>query len=108
MATLVVPNIHKISKEELLLGNITVIKKDCEGVEAEVHGLTGNDLVITIGGSMKTLTQAITEAGGGNVDLTTSTITTSNGEIVTMLEIADSLDDVQFTIADIQAKYDNL
>ena len=108
MAILVVPDKYKISKEEMLLGDVTVTKTDCKGAEVEVHGLTGNDLSITIGGSYKSLKQAITEAGGGQVDLSTSTITSAGGSTYTMEEVVNGLEDVTFTVQDLQEKYNNI
>ena len=108
MGTLIVPDEYKVSKEEILLGNVTATKRDCSGVEAKVHGLTGNDLSITMGGSTKSLEQAIIEAGGGNIDLSTSTVTSAGGSTYTMEEVVNGLEDVTFTVQDLQEKYNNI
>jgi len=108
MGTLIVPDEYKISREEILLGDVTATKRDCSGVQAEVHGLTGNDLVINIGGSTKSLEQAITEAGGGEADLSTSTVTTASGSTYTMEEVVNGLEEVSFTVQDLQTKYNNI
>ena len=108
MATLVVPDEVKVSREEILLGNVTIDKTDCENNGVTVHGLTGNDLHITVGGSYKGLEQAITEAGGGNVDLSQSTVTSADGNSYTMTEVVDGLEEVAFTVEDLQEKYNNI
>ena len=108
MGTLIVPDEYKVSREEMLLGDVTATKTDCNGVQVEVHGLTGNDLGITIGGSSKSLEQAIIEAGGGNVDLSTSTVTTASGSTYTMAEVTSGLEEVAFTVQDLQTKYNNI
>ena len=108
MGTLIVPDEYKVSREEILLGDVTATKTDCNGAQVEVHGLTGNDLVINIGGSTKSLEQAITEAGGGNVDLSTSTVTTASGSTYTIEEVASGLEEVTFTVQELQTKYNNI
>lgn len=109
MATLVVPNESKISKEALLLGDVTVTIQDCNGQSVEVHGLTGNDLVFkTLSGSTVNLAAYIEQYAGSTPNLTNSTITSSTGEVVSLQEVVDSVDAVQFTIADLQQKYNNL
>ena len=89
---MIVPDESKVYKEELLLGNVEITVVDCEGREVVVHGLTGNDLYITkADGTYISLLQAITEAGGGEVDLSTSTITTTDGSVVNLKALADTV-----------------
>ena len=104
---MVVPDESKVSKEGLLLGNVTLTVLDCEGNEVEVHGLTANDLhLVKANGTSITLVQAITEAGGGSVDLSTSTVTTEGGTVLTIKQIADSIESVPtYTVADATAQY---
>ena len=108
METLVVPDEYKISVEQLLLGKVTAIKKGCKGDTVEVHGLTGNDLMITIDGKEKTLEKAIIDATGNFLDLSNSTVTSSSGETSSIVEVVDALEQVAFTVQDLQTKYNNL
>ena len=104
---IIVPDESKVYKEELLLGSVELEVVDCEGNKVTVHGLTGNDLHITrADGTYVSILQAITEAGGGQVDLSTSTITTEDGKVMTIKQIADSLEGVpSYTVADATAQY---
>ena len=109
MANLVVPDESKIPKEGLLLGDIEVTVTDCDGNQVQVHGLTANDLIVrTLQGDTIPLPEYVIRYAGVVPDLTNSTITTSDGSIVTLLEVAESLDEVQFQVADLQDKYENL
>ena len=105
----IVEDKNKITKEMLLLGSKTVVKKDCRNHEALHHGLMANDLSLTRpDGITVSLLQAITEAGGGNVDLSTSTVTTDAGSVFTIKQIAESLEGVPtYTVADATAQYNS-
>ena len=106
---LVVPDENKISKEELLLGNKEITVTDCDGNQVTVHGLTANDLMVKqVDGSYITFTQALAKAGAGDITVATATITLSNGGDITVQEIADGLQGVDYKVPDLQAEYDEI
>ena len=99
-----IADIDKIPKEMLLLGKKTIIRKDCDGKEYEVHGLVGNDLSYVLAdGSVVPLKDAL---ANGDIQVSTSVITLANGGTTTVQEIADGLQGVEYKVPDLQTKYD--
>ena len=106
MATIVVPDESKTPVEALLLGDVTIAVTDCDGQQVEVHGLLGNHLMYKlVDGSVVPLKDALST---GNIAVSSSTITLTKGGQTTVQQIADSVNEVQFEIADLQTKYNNL
>jgi len=111
MGTIVVPDENKIGKEQLLLGDVKVAVRDCNGEEVEIHGLTANDLIMkSLDSNIPSmpLAEYIEFYAGITPDLTSGFVINSRGEKVSMVSIADSIDEVEFEIEDLQEKYDEL
>jgi len=108
MANLVVQDIDKIAVEQLLLGDKVVQISDCDGNIVDVHGLLANDLVVkTIDGTLIPLPQYVRQYAGDSPDVTDGTVTLNDGSTVTLKEIAEAVGDVEFTLAELEAKYNN-
>jgi hypothetical protein len=109
MAVLVLNDDEKIGVEELLLGDKTITRKDCNGDDYQLHGLTANDLIIkSISNAPMPLKEYIDVVADREVSVETADIITDNGTHTTIKEIANSIESVQFEILDLQAKYDTL
>jgi glutamine synthetase type III len=103
---LIIDDMDKTAKEFLLLGNKTVQIKDCVGETLTVHGLTANDLVIK--DTNQTLIEYIRDAATGGVAVSTADIVTNRGTHTTVKKIASMIEEVEFEITDLQAKYNKL
>jgi len=105
---LVVPEESRIPREELLLGDKEITITDCDGNQVVVHGLVANDLMVKqVDGTYITFIQALTKAGVGDLAVANATITLSDGSgDITVQEIADGLQGVEYNTPDIQAMYD--
>ena len=107
MATLIVPDESKFPKEQLLLGDVTLTIADCNGQPVTVHGLTANDLMVkTIGGDSIDLIPFIQQYAGG--EISNKIVSMADGSTTTVKAMADSLSEVEFTIADLEQKYNNI
>jgi len=106
---LVVPDESKVPKEQLLLGDKEITVTDCDGNQVTVHGLTANDLMVKqADGRYITFTQALAKAGAGDVSVANATITLSSGGEITVQELADGLQEVNYEVAELQAEYNQL
>jgi len=99
MANIVVPDESKVSKEGLLLGDVTITVADCDGNPVQVNGLMANDLDMKfIDGSVVTLAQFIQAYTGSIPNLSTGTITNSDGDVITLQQMADDIAYIQESI----------
>jgi hypothetical protein len=104
--TLQIPNTEKFGKEQLLLGDITVTVTGCNGQAFDIHGLTANDLVMkTLQGQVMTLHDFIMDYAGTTPDVTNSSVTSSSGNTVTLKEVVDTLESLNFDEVDAQSLY---
>jgi hypothetical protein len=107
--TLQLPNSEKIGKEQLLLGDITVTVTGCNGQAFDIHGLTANDLVMkTMQGNVMTLHDFIMDYAGTTPDVTGSTVTSSSGNTVTVQELVDTIEGLNFNELEAQNLYNQV
>jgi hypothetical protein len=103
------PNTEKLGKEQLLLGDTTVTVTGCNGQAFNINGLTANDLVIkTMQGNVMTLHDFIMDYAGTTQDVTDSTVTSSSGNTVTVKELADTIEGLNFDELEAQNLYNQI
>ena len=97
----------RIPKEELLLGNTTVVLTDCEGNQRIGSGLIANDLMVKQeNGTFITFMEALKKSNSADFAVANAEIELDNGGTITIKELAEGLQQVHYEVPDLQAKYD--
>jgi len=108
MATLQIDQGQKIGVEQLLLGDVEISVRDCNGNLVQIHGLMANDLQVkTLQGDVLPLTDYIISYTSAQPELTSGTVTSSSGNVVSLVEVVDAVEDLQYDLAELQEQYNN-
>jgi hypothetical protein len=107
--TLQLQDNQKYGKEHLLLGNKTVVLRDCSGEEYEIHGLLANDLMMKkIDGTVVTLKDYILSNQAQLDSVENAIIITDSGTVTTVKELANAIEGLNFTELEAQGLYNQI